>query len=173
MKPWSRAQHPKRPQDSKGRQELPPGMGTLPSRLHHLTSCSQHTAQEWGRTLDLGRSLAGEDMYDHGFVTAFWLNFYYYYFNIYLYFLFVWLWWISSWDMWDLVPWPRIKLQPPALGAWSLSQWTTREAPGLVFTLWCCNSQLRLAHHDKTAETEGLKYQTFIFSQFWRLQVQD
>ena len=99
--------------------------------------------------------------------------FYYYYFNIYFYFLFVWLWWIFSWDMWDLVPWPRIKLQPPALVAWSLSQWTTREVPGLVFILWSCIRQLRLAHHGKIAETEGLKYQTCIFSQFWRLKVQD
>ena len=29
----------------------------------------------------------------------------------------------------DLVPWPGIELGPPALGAWSLSQWTTREVP--------------------------------------------
>ena len=28
--------------------------------------------------------------------------------------------------MWDLVPWPGIE---PALGAWSLSYWTTREIP--------------------------------------------
>ena len=29
--------------------------------------------------------------------------------------------------MWDLVPRPGIKPGPPALGAWSLSHWTTRE----------------------------------------------
>ena len=31
--------------------------------------------------------------------------------------------------IWDLVPWPGIKLWPPALGAWSLSHWTTRDVP--------------------------------------------
>ena len=32
-----------------------------------------------------------------------------------------------SCSMWDLVPWPRIKPRPPALGEQSLSHWTTRE----------------------------------------------
>ena len=36
---------------------------------------------------------------------------------------------IFSCCMWNLVPWPRIKLEPPALGAWSLSHWITREVP--------------------------------------------
>ena len=36
---------------------------------------------------------------------------------------------IFSCCMWNLVPWPRIKLEPPALGAWSLSHWTAREVP--------------------------------------------
>ena len=31
--------------------------------------------------------------------------------------------------MWDLVPWPRIKLRPPTLGIWRLRYWTTREVP--------------------------------------------
>ena len=31
--------------------------------------------------------------------------------------------------MWDLVPWPGIEPRPPALGAWSLTHWTTREIP--------------------------------------------
>ena len=35
--------------------------------------------------------------------------------------------------MWDLVPWPEIKPGPPVLGAWSLSHWTTREAPNDQF----------------------------------------
>ena len=30
---------------------------------------------------------------------------------------------------WDLVPWPEIEPRPPALGAQSLSCWTTREVP--------------------------------------------
>ena len=32
-----------------------------------------------------------------------------------------------SCGIWDLVPWPGIKPKPPALGARSLSHWTTRE----------------------------------------------
>ena len=31
--------------------------------------------------------------------------------------------------MWDLVPRQGIEPGPPALGAWSLTQWTTREVP--------------------------------------------
>ena len=34
-----------------------------------------------------------------------------------------------SCSMWDPVPWPRIEHEPPALRAWSLSHWTTREVP--------------------------------------------
>ena len=42
-----------------------------------------------------------------------------------------------SCGMWDLVPWPGIKLGPPALGEWSISHWTTREVPGrLVRVSW-------------------------------------
>ena len=37
---------------------------------------------------------------------------------------------ISS--MWDLVPWPGIEPGPAALGAWSVSHWTTREVPQLL-----------------------------------------
>ena len=32
--------------------------------------------------------------------------------------------------MWDLVPWPGMQPGSPALEAWSLSHWTTREVPG-------------------------------------------
>ena len=35
--------------------------------------------------------------------------------------------------MWDLVPRPGIEHWPPVLGAWSLTQWTTREVPELLF----------------------------------------
>ena len=38
---------------------------------------------------------------------------------------------IFSYGMRDLVPWPGIKPRLPALGAWSLNCWTTREVPGL------------------------------------------
>ena len=34
-------------------------------------------------------------------------------------------------SMWDLFPWPGIKPRPPALGAQSLSPWTTRKVPSL------------------------------------------
>ena len=35
--------------------------------------------------------------------------------------------WALSCSLWDLVPWPGIEPGPPALGAWSLNHWTTRE----------------------------------------------
>ena len=38
-----------------------------------------------------------------------------------------------SCSMWDLVPWPGVASRPPALGAWSLSHWTTREVPFVAF----------------------------------------
>ena len=34
-----------------------------------------------------------------------------------------------SCGMWDLLPCPGIEPWPPALGAWNLSHWTTREVP--------------------------------------------
>ena len=36
---------------------------------------------------------------------------------------------IFSWGVWDLDPCPEIKSRTPALGAQSLSHWTTREGP--------------------------------------------
>ena len=36
-----------------------------------------------------------------------------------------------SCSMWNLVPWPAIKPRPSALGARSLSHWTSREVPVL------------------------------------------
>ena len=39
----------------------------------------------------------------------------------------------SCCSMWDLVPWPGIKPQAPVLGVWSLSHWTTREVPMILF----------------------------------------
>ena len=38
-------------------------------------------------------------------------------------------------NIWDLIPRPRIELGPPALRAWSLSHWTTREV-GKLFPSW-------------------------------------
>ena len=40
---------------------------------------------------------------------------------------------IFSCSMRDLVPWPGTEPGPPALGAWSLSHWTTREVPKTPF----------------------------------------
>ena len=40
-------------------------------------------------------------------------------------------------SMWSLVPWPGIELWPPALRAWSLSHWTTREVPYLQILTFC------------------------------------
>ena len=34
---------------------------------------------------------------------------------------------------WDLVPWPGIEPGYPALGAWSLSHWTTWEVPTTIY----------------------------------------
>ena len=56
-------------------------------------------------------------------------------------YVFIWLPWVHgifdlhysmrtlSCGMWDLVLWPGIEPHPPALGAWSVSHWTTREVP--------------------------------------------
>ena len=57
-----------------------------------------------------------------------------------------WNFFFFSCSMWDLVLWPGIKLGPPALGARSLSHWTTREVPkvpiiSLLF-LWGLESRL-------------------------------
>ena len=38
-----------------------------------------------------------------------------------------------SYSMWDLVPRPQFEPGPPALGVWSLSYWTTREVPHILF----------------------------------------
>ena len=38
-----------------------------------------------------------------------------------------------SCSMWDLVPWSGVTPGPPALEAWSLSLWTTREIPLCLF----------------------------------------
>ena len=43
-----------------------------------------------------------------------------------------------SCSMWDLVPWPGMEPKPPALGAQSLSYWTTREVP----EFWCLEISL-------------------------------
>ena len=42
-----------------------------------------------------------------------------------------------SFGMWDLVPWSRMEPRPAALGAPSLSHWTTREVPWLLHLTTC------------------------------------
>ena len=42
--------------------------------------------------------------------------------------IFSWGMWTLSCSMWDLVPWPGIEPGTPALGAQSLSHWTTKES---------------------------------------------
>ena len=50
--------------------------------------------------------------------------------------------WTLSWGLWDLVPWPGMEPRPPALGAQSLSHWTTREVPPFrTLTDFCSSSQ--------------------------------
>ena len=41
-----------------------------------------------------------------------------------------------SCGVWDLVPWSEMEPGPPALGAWSLNYWTTREVPHALFLLF-------------------------------------
>ena len=50
---------------------------------------------------------------------------------------------------WDLIPWPGIEPGPPALGAQSLSHWTTREVPstGLLNLFICYWNFLLLQTH--------------------------
>ena len=40
--------------------------------------------------------------------------------------------------MWGLVPWPGVEPEPPALGAWGLGHWTTREVPLSPFNSLSC-----------------------------------
>ena len=63
--------------------------------------------------------------------------------------LFIWLCWVLtmacgifscgrralSGGVWDLVPWLGIEPVSPALGAWRLSHWTTREVSQLLFII--------------------------------------
>ena len=51
---------------------------------------------------------------------------------------------IFSCGMWDLVPWPGIKPEPPTLGLQSLSHWTTTEVPWCLLTLWSKGTSLSL-----------------------------
>ena len=58
-----------------------------------------------------------------------------------------------SCSMWNLVPWPGMESGPPALGAWSLYHWTTREGPShfvwrlAYISLLLCLSNLPTSPH--------------------------
>ena len=91
-------------------------------------------------------------------------------------------------DMWDLVPWPGIIPGPPALGVWSLSQWTTSQVPALHFLVNAlmakkkkkkiqgivgvlfmeCVLLVSQGCHRKVSYTGTLNQQKLIFSQSWR-----
>ena len=76
-------------------------------------------------------------------------SFLFIYLFIYFEKLFVWLSWVLvvgagslvvEWEffkcgMWDPFPRPGVELRPPALGAWRLSHWTTREVPIMLCLL--------------------------------------
>ena len=55
-------------------------------------------------------------------------------------FIYFWLHWVfAAARVWDLVPRPGIEPRPPALGAWSLNHWTTREVPVLFKDMNVCD----------------------------------
>ena len=51
-----------------------------------------------------------------------------------------------SCTMWDLVPWPGIKSGPPALGAQSLSHWTTKSHISGTDIQWTCPKSALFLH---------------------------
>ena len=63
---------------------------------------------------------------------------------------------IFSCDTWDLVPRPRVKPGPPALGAQSLSHWTTSGKGGPWNVLKCledkpwCSNRGRVINNSKS-----------------------
>ena len=63
---------------------------------------------------------------------------------------------IFSYGMWDLVPWPGIEPGTPALGAGTLSHWTTREVPYGALSLSLPEMSQSLGHRqDCCWEDEG------------------
>ena len=116
-----------------------------------------HKAKEWKQPKSINRWMDKQNViypynrifFNHNIERSSdsitWMSFFFFF-----KYLFIWLCWvlvetcgifvvacgILSWGMWalscgvwDIVPWPGIKPGPPALGAWSLSHWTTREVP--------------------------------------------
>ena len=72
-----------------------------------------------------------------------------------------------SCSMWDLVPWPGIKPGPPALGAQSLSHWTTKSHTSGTDIQWTClQSALFLL---SSSHLYQLVYNGLISFYFWLL----
>ena len=67
--------------------------------------------------------------------------FYFYFYYYYHYHLFF---GCSGWYAGILVPWPGIKFMPPAVEAWSLNHWTSREIPDSWFLFFYTTTQLFL-----------------------------
>ena len=67
--------------------------------------------------------------------------------------------WTLSCSVWDLVPRAGIEPGPPALGAWSLSYWTTREVPTHLFARPSLTSHCKIltSPWDKWLETHGVQ----------------
>ena len=68
---------------------------------------------------------------------------------------------LLSCGMWDLAPSTGIKSEPPALGAWSLSHWTTREVLRI-------NSKI-FVHRLKYTETRMSVVTLFILAEVQKL----
>ena len=66
-----------------------------------------------------------------------------------------------SCSMWDLVPWPGMEPKPPALGAQSLSYWTTREVP----EFWCLEISLFGLQSFFLRQSQGRVGEEFSYSQ--------
>ena len=85
-----------------------------------------------------------------------------------------------SCNTWDLVPWPKIEPWPPALGAWSLGHWTTREAPYICFIyflwiLWFFCADSFLAAQRSTTASSSIHPFPHVPSNVWafrRLHIQ-
>ena len=104
-----------------------------------------------------------------------------FYFLIFIFVLFIWLLQvlvaahgIFSCSTWNLVSWPGIEPGPPALGAWSLNHWTTREAPWKSFNMYMLfsnslSSRVFFIIFSSTFGCAGSSLQHMVFSS-WGIQ---
>ena len=63
-----------------------------------------------------------------------------------------------SCSMWDLVPWTGIEPRSPALEAWSLSHWTTREVAKLVASEWVISYPSPWSQETRPVGTQRLSW---------------